>query len=285
MRKTVITVASGKGGTGKTTIALALTQALARRKDPVTLLDADAEAPNVHLFLKPDFDYQEIVTRPVPEVDEAVCNGCGLCREVCASKAIIILAEKPLIFPELCSGCGACALLCPEKAIREIDHEVGWIEGGRVNEIDFFQGRLKVGEAKVTPVIGALREHQGEDGFTVIDAPPGTTCPVIEASKKADYLVLVTEPTPFGLCDLELAVEMSRALKLVHGVIVNRSDMGGRDVFDYCRSQQIPILMEIPFDRRFAESYARGGMLLDVHPEWTSFMQSFADSVQEGVMT
>ncbi|RJO64419.1 MAG: (4Fe-4S)-binding protein [Myxococcales bacterium] len=275
-----LAVASGKGGTGKTTLAIALALSLARQGEPVTLLDADAEAPNIHLFLKPEFTCKETVSRPVPEVDESRCTGCGVCRDVCAFKAIAVIGDKPLLFPELCAGCGACARFCPEGAIREIDHEVGWVERGAVRGLDFFRGRLKVGEARVTPVIDALRRHTRKKGVTIIDAPPGTSCPVIAASRKADYLILVTEPTPFGVNDLQLAVEMARTLKLPHGVVVNRADMGGREVYDYCRAERIPVLLEIPFDRAFAAAYATGATLLDVRLEYQATLAGLAEELR-----
>ncbi len=281
MSRLTIAVASGKGGTGKTTVAVSLARALAEAGEQVSLLDADVEEPNDHLFLEADNLDNREVNRPVPVADEDVCTGCGVCREVCAFNAIVLMDSKPLVFPELCHGCGACVLECPEQCISETDHLTGWLEAQRIDRLDFMRGRLKIGEAMAVPVIHALRKYEREEGITVIDAPPGTSCPVIAASRGTDYLLLVTEPTPFGLNDLRLAVDLSRALKLPAGVVINRSDMGDNKVKSFCQREGLPILMEIPFSRTIASAYARGRTLLDVDEAWHARMVELAETVRK----
>lgn len=255
-----VAVASGKGGTGKTTVAvnLALTT-----EGPVQLLDCDVEEPNAHLFLAPRWRGESRVSVPVPEVDEARCTACGACGRACQFHAIVSLKTRPLVFPELCHGCGACHLACPERAIREVPRVVGVVQSGERDNLRLVQGRLKVGEPMAGPLIravrreGAAQAHRGAT-LTILDAPPGTSCSVVAAVRGSDYVLLVTEPTPFGLNDLKLAVEMLRNLALPCGVVINRSDVGDGSVRAYCDAEGLPILAEIPEDRRVAEAYSRG---------------------------
>jgi len=265
-----IAIASGKGGTGKTTLSTNLAALLAGRGVAVRLLDADVEEPDCHLFLHPRIERREAVEELVPAVDEARCTACGVCAEVCAFKAITLIAQTVLVFPELCHSCGACSLLCPENAITEEGRETGVVEYGSVElagrpAFPLVTGTLAVGEAKAVPVTKAtMAAGAAEDAdVVIIDAPPGTSCPVIEAVRGSDLVVLVTEPTPFGLHDLRLAVEMVRALGLRCVVAVNRSDLGDDRVRRYCDDEGIEIVLEVPNDRRIAEAYARGDLLLD----------------------
>ncbi len=252
----IIAVASGKGGTGKTTICTGLALAAGR---PIRLLDCDVEEPNAHLFIKPQIEECRPVGIPVPVVDMDLCTGCGECSKICRFNAIAVAGEQVLIFGELCHGCGGCSLVCPEKAIREVSRPIGVLEKGRAGDIEFVHGRLNVGEALSPPLISAVRNSVGRGGgWTLIDAPPGTSCPVIEAVRGVDFVVLVTEPTPFGLNDLALAVEMVRALEIPSGVVINRSDIGDDRTRIYCRENGIPVLLEIPEDRNLAEAYSRG---------------------------
>jgi MinD superfamily P-loop ATPase len=278
-----LAVASGKGGTGKTTVAVALALALARSGESVSLLDADAEAPNGRLFMKPEWHRRSTVHRLVPHIDSELCDGCGICGRVCAFKAIAVLGGTPLVFPELCASCGACTRLCPAGAIDEHLHPVGTIETGIAKRVDFTEARLNVGEARVVPLIEALRRYQRAEGTTIIDAPPGTSCPTLAAVRGVDYLMLVTEPTAFGAHDLALAVEAAVALDIPHGIIINRAGLGGPEVHDFARSKDIPILLEIPFDRGVAECYATGGTLIDAQPALEPVLADLVQRVRSEV--
>ncbi len=261
----IISVASGKGGTGKTTIATNLAVSVG---DDVQLLDCDVEEPNVHLFLNPTIKETEKVSAPVPAVDEAKCTFCGKCAEICQFKAIMVLGEVILTFPEMCHSCGGCMKVCPAGAIKETGRELGVIERGSRNGVDFVHGRLRVGEAMSPPLIRKVRSFTRPELLTIIDAPPGTSCPVIASMKGSDFVLLVTEPTPFGLHDLKLAVEAVRILGILHGLVINRSDIGNVQVKDYAANMKIPVLMEIPFSRKIAEAYSRGQLIVDAMPEW-----------------
>lgn len=261
-----IAVASGKGGTGKTTVATNLAVALAEAGRRVAYVDCDVEEPNGHIFLKPTLKGVQEVSIPVPEVDEARCTLCGACGKACRYSAILALPKLVLTFPNLCHGCGGCLLACPEGAIREVPRAVGVVEQGRAGPLQFLHGKLKVGEAMAPPVIRAVLTAAPRDCTVVVDAPPGTSCPVIESVKRADVVLLVTEPTPFGLNDLRLAVEMVRELGVPFGVAVNRAGTGDRAVYDYCARERIPVLLEIPDDREIARAYSRGELALSALP-------------------
>ena len=254
----IISVASGKGGTGKTTIATNLAVSLEKG---IKFLDCDVEEPNAHLFLRPNIDYSEIVTVPVPEIDLEKCDFCGKCAEFCQFNAISVMGKNILTFPELCHGCGGCSLICPKEAISERPREIGILEHGFSGEIEFLHGRLKIREAMAVPLIERVKKHIDAEKTVIIDAPPGTSCPVIATVKNSDFVVLVTEPTPFGLHDLRLAVGVARVLRLPMGIVINRADLGDKGVFEYCEKEGIPILITIPFEREIAESYARGELL------------------------
>jgi MinD superfamily P-loop ATPase len=274
---TTIGIASGKGGTGKTTVAVAL--ALAREN--VQLLDCDVEAPNAHLFLNPEFDRTEIVYTPVPRIDTDRCTLCGACAEICRYKAIAVLPETILSFPELCHGCGGCMAVCPEGAISEAGRELGVVESGTRGDLRFVHGRLRIGEAMAPPLIRKVRERALPDRTVIIDAPPGTSCPVIAAIRGTDVVVLVTEPTPFGQNDLELAASAAQTLGIPCGIVVNRSDIGDGRVRDYAEREGIPILLEIPFERAIAAAYAEGIPLVDVHPDFPEKFRSLFDRIDE----
>jgi MinD superfamily P-loop ATPase len=261
----IISIASGKGGTGKTTVATNLAASL---ESHVQILDCDVEEPNAHLFLHPDIQDVKTVTAPVPKVDESTCTLCGKCAEICQFKAIIIIGETILTFPEMCHGCGGCMEVCPEKAITETGRELGVIEKGHRNGLDFVHGKLRVGEAMSPPLIRKVRSCSRPDMLTIIDAPPGTSCPVITAMKGVDFVMMVTEPTPFGLHDLKLAVEAVKILHIPCGLVINRSDMGDDQVRAYAEQENLPVLMEIPFSRRIAEAYSRGELIIEAMPEW-----------------
>jgi len=278
----IISVASGKGGTGKTLVATSLALSL-MDSHKIQLLDCDVEEPNDHIFMKPVINSTEAVCIPVPQVDEARCTRCGRCADVCVYHAIAVFGEHILTFPELCHGCGACSYLCPEKAISEVEKETGSVESGTSDMVDFVQGRLTVGEAMAPPVIRRVKGKAENNKIVIIDAPPGTSCPVVESIKGSDFCLLVTEPTPFGLNDLALAVETVRELEIPCGVIINRAGTGDTRVEEYCRKENIPVLLTIPLDTGIARLYSRGVTLAEGLPEWQQSFTGLFDRITEMV--
>ena len=306
-----ITVASGKGGTGKTTVATSLAlslmmdcgpRSMAERDlqnapdqahsaapaplrsgdhSPLFFLDCDVEAPNAHLFLNPVFERQQEVSILVPQVEDALCTYCGRCAEVCPWHAIAVVGKKVLVFPQLCHGCGSCTLACPESAITEIPNPIGVIESGFARDgIAFAQGVLNIGEPMAVPIISQLKTL-GTRPITIIDASPGTACPVVESMRGADFCLLVTEPTPFGLHDLRLTVRVTQELGIPAGVLINRDGVGDSGVDDYCRQAGLPVLMRIPLDQRIAEGIARGIALVDIQPEYVGQFQALYAQIVE----
>ncbi len=269
-----IVIASGKGGTGKTTLSVNLAKALAPHQ-AVGLLDCDVEEPNCHLYLRPDFPLAEAVSTPVPVVDTAACSGCGLCARACEFHALLALPAAPLLLPELCHGCGACVYACPEEAISEDEREIGRIGSGEVEGIYFRWGRLAIGEVLSTAVIRAVKGRGAAPPLDtlIVDAPPGVTCAAVETMRGADFVVLVTEPTPFGLHDLKLAVQTATQLDLPCGVVVNRAGIGDSRVRDFCSERAIPVLLEIADNRLLAEACSRGDI-------YATTDEAFADSLR-----
>ncbi len=276
----IISVASGKGGTGKTLVATSLALSL---KDTckVQLLDCDVEEPNDHIFLKPVITRNEAVYLPVPKVDEEKCTYCGKCAEVCAYRAVAVFPKHIMVFPNLCHGCGACSYLCPEEAITEEEKEMGVVELGQSDGIAFVQGKLTVGEAMPTPVIRKVKEYVNRDGIVIIDVSPGTSCPVVQSIKGSDFCLLVTEPTPFGLNDLVLAVETVRKLNIPCGVVLNRDGADGSLIAEYCRTEKIPVLLRIPLDIEIARLYSKGIILVNGMPQWRSSFIRLFDQIKE----
>ena len=263
----MISVASGKGGTGKTLVATSLALSL-KENHEVQLIDCDVEEPNDHIFIKPTIIHSEAVAIPVPAVDEDKCTHCGKCAEVCAYNAIAVVKEYVLTFPELCHGCGACSYLCPEKAITETPHNIGLLETGTAGSLAFAHGKLSIGQAMAPPVIRKVKKLADKDKLVIIDASPGTSCPVVEAIEGSDFCLLVTEPTPFGLNDLILAVETVRQLQIPCGVVLNRAGAGDGNTENYCRKENIPILMTIPLDTGIASLYSQGIPLVEGMPHF-----------------
>ncbi|MBN2162942.1 MAG: ATP-binding protein [Pontiellaceae bacterium] len=273
-----IAIASGKGGTGKTTLSCAMAFAI---DGPVRLLDCDVEEPNSHFFVHPAIESAEEVYSLVPEVDPEKCTNCGACGRVCRFSAIVPLVKKTLVFSELCHSCGGCARICPSGAITEVRKRIGTIETGRRDHVEFISGQLDVGQAMSPPVIRAVLNRASEDGLTIVDSPPGTACPFVTAVKGCDAVILVTEPTPFGRHDLGLAVETVRELGVPFGVVVNRSTAEENLISEYCRKENIPLLLQIPEDRRVAQAYSRGRLLTDVMPELRDALRSLPQQLEE----
>ncbi|MCE5191991.1 MAG: ATP-binding protein [Actinomycetia bacterium] len=288
-RRLTIAVASGKGGTGKTLVATNLAVAIARTGVPTTLVDCDVEAPNDALFLPPDAPETREVTVPLATVDQSACTSCGACRDACAYGAIRLLGGT-VVFAELCNGCGLCATVCPTSAISEAPRPVGEVEWGSVplgvagpGGVKMVTGRLEIGDVKATNVIRAARRRARvlSRSVDILDAPPGVACSAVAATHGADMLVLVTEPTQFGLHDLDLAVRLGKELRIPIGVVINRDGAGGTDLDAYLAGAGVPILARIPFDRSIAEAYADGGLVLDAHPDAPGWFDAIWDGIAQ----
>lgn len=274
----IISIASGKGGTGKTTVATNLALSL---NGDVNLLDCDVEEPNAHLFLKPTIHEVEPVTTFIPKIDRSKCNLCRKCTDICRFSALAIAGGSVLVFPELCHSCEGCLEVCPEDAVVASSRELGVMESGTCSELGFYAGRMRVGEAMSPPLIKKVRTKERERDITIIDAPPGTSCPVIAAMKGSDFVLMVTEPTPFGLHDLKLAVEAVKVLGIPSGLVINRADMGDDGVKKYAREENIPVLLEIPFERKIAEAYSRGVPIVEAFPEWAVTFRDLYENIKK----
>jgi len=269
-----IAIASGKGGTGKTTIATNLAHYTARLGQKVQYLDCDVEEPNGHIFLKPRINRSREVTVDVPQVDLEKCTGCGKCGEICQYGAIVSVKETVLTFEQLCHSCGGCMRICPADAIKPKPLNIGDIEFGKAGDVDFISGRLRIGSVRTPSLIKEVKKHIKEDRLAIIDVPPGTSCPVVEAVKGTDFVLLVTEPTPFGLNDLKLTVGLVREMNLPCAVVINRYGIGNDKVEEYCEAENIDIVLKLPDDRRIAEAYSSGKMMVNELPE---FKNHFVD--------
>ncbi|MBW2653416.1 MAG: ATP-binding protein [Deltaproteobacteria bacterium] len=274
----IISIASGKGGTGKTTVSTNLALSIDQE---VQLLDCDVEEPNSHLFINPVIDKKEQVIAPVPKIDLEKCTFCKKCMDICRYGAIAVLKKDVLTFENLCHSCGGCFEVCPENAVIEKERSLGEIEHGTARGISFIHGRLEVGQVMAPPIIKKVRSYTDPNRVTIIDAPPGTSCPVIAAMNNADFILLVTEPTPFGLHDLKLAVETVRILDIPHGLVINRAGLGNDDVKHYAQKEHLPILMEIPFDKKIARIYSKGQMVVDKLPEYKVKFQDLFRKIEQ----
>jgi MinD superfamily P-loop ATPase len=270
-----IAVASGKGGTGKTSVAVNLALSLGG----VQVLDCDVEEPNAHILLRPEVEETIPVELLVPRIIEDRCDYCGECARFCQYNALFVVGETAMVFPELCHSCGGCSIVCPRDAIVEVPRRIGRVLKGSAGDVDLVYGEINVGEPLAVPVISAVKKHMMEGSTVILDAPPGTACPVVETVDGADFCLLVTEPTPFGLHDLQIIVEVVRELGVPLGVVVNFAGIGDRGVYDFCKKRDIPIMMEIPFDRRIAELYSRGTPFVAAMPEWKKRFMALAEGI------
>lgn len=273
-----ISVASGKGGTGKTLVA---TNLAAVGDDPL-LVDLDVEEPNDFHFFAGEVVDEQPAYRMLPAIDESLCDRCGKCAEICEFRSIAVLPNKVLVFPELCHACGACILLCPKKAISETDHPIGKIVRMSNGERELIFGELAVGEAMATPLIRQVKSKISSNTNAVIDCPPGISCPAVESVLGSDFCVLVTEPTKFGLHDLDLAVRMLRKIEVQSGVMINKYGIPGIDIESYCRDNSLRIIGRIPFDRKIAEKYANGELVTDER-KYLPFFESILDNIKEAM--
>jgi MinD superfamily P-loop ATPase len=275
----IIAVAGGKGGTGKTTIAVNLALSLLNENKEIQFLDCDVEEPDAHLFLKGmKLKKIEDVTLKIPIINQKKCTHCGKCSKFCEYNALAVIPQEVILFKELCHGCGLCSLVCKEGAIKEGERNIGRIEKGKFHNLEFFQGVLNIGEAMATPIIAELKRKINSEKEVILDLPPGTACPIIEALDGVDFCILVTEPTPFGLHDLKLAVNLARILKIKFGVIINRDGIGDEKVEKYCNKENIEILMKIPHDENIAMFCSEGIAFIEKMPEWKEkFLEIFED--------
>ena len=275
----IVSVASGKGGTGKTTVAVSLALSIENSQ----IIDCDVEEPNVSLFLNPEIEEKIEVKTLIPEVDKNKCNYCGFCSQICAYNALSVIKLDShgdvLLFPHLCHGCGGCILLCPENAMKTGYRTVGEITRGYKENIEFIEGRINISEVLAPKVIEEAKKLIKPDKIAIIDAPPGTSCPAVAAIKGSNFCLLVTEPTPFGLHDLELAYEVTKAVKVPVAVIINKSE-NDKIIEDFCEKNNIPVLMKIPFQRKIAELYSKGVPLVSAIPEYKEKFQSLINFIK-----
>lgn len=269
----IVAIASGKGGTGKTSVAVNMALSIGNCQ----VLDCDVEEPNAHLLLHAKINRAKFVYASTVKVNESLCNYCGECAKFCKFNALFTSSDKVLVFSELCHGCGGCITVCPKKAIREEDYLIGTLNFYQKGNIDLIFGELEVGKPMAVPVIKAVKKQAEKNRTVIIDSPPGTSCSFVETVRNTDYCLLVTEPTPFGLHDLKITVEVLKKMGIPFGVVVNRAGIGDKSVYDYCKQENIPILLEIPYERRIAELYSKGVAFSVEMPQWkSSFQDLFA---------
>jgi len=275
----IVSVASGKGGTGKTSVAVNMALSVGN----VQFLDCDVEEPNAHLLLHPDVGKIEPVYSSIPSINEELCTHCGECSKFCQYNAIFATPEKVLVFPELCHSCGGCTMVCPSKAITWEKQRIGAIKFGSVGDLDLVYGELEVGKPMAVPVIKAVKNQIKEGKDVILDSPPGTSCPFVETVRGSDFCVLVTEPTPFGLHDLKIAVQVLKRMAVPFGVVVNRAGIGNNKVYDYCKEENIRVLLEIPYQRRIAELYSKGVPFSLEMPEWEENFQELFSEIRRSI--
>ncbi|MCW4006341.1 MAG: ATP-binding protein [Candidatus Bathyarchaeota archaeon] len=274
----IVTVASGKGGTGKTSVAVNLALSVGN----VQLLDCDVEEPNAHLFLNPAVDKTQPVYTQIPHINEDLCTHCAACSKFCQFNALFVAPETVMVFPELCHSCGGCALVCPTNAITYDSHRIGTLKFASAEDgLELVYGELEVGKPMAVPVIKAVKAQMSQSCAVIIDSPPGTSCPFVETARESDFCVLVTEPTPFGLHDLTIAVTVLQKMTVPFGVVVNRAGIGDRKVYEYCKKERIPVLMEIPYKREIAELYSKGIPFSSQMPQWKQNFQDLFTQIRE----
>jgi MinD superfamily P-loop ATPase len=278
-----IAIASGKGGTGKTTLSTNLAAYIAE-SETVALVDLDVEEPNSGLFFTGKLIHEEDNNKMIPKWEENLCTLCGLCQKVCNFHAIIQLGPSIVVFPELCHSCYACSELCPTTALPMVPKKTGRLSDFQINNLHFIESRLDIGEEQAVPTIAKTKKYvaakYAQVCFAIFDSPPGTSCPVMEATKDADFVILVTEPTPFGLHDLQLAVETMRTFKKSFGVVINRYGIGNDEVLKYCETDQIPVLAKIPNSREIASLYASGKLIYPGIPEMRAALEQIMEHCQ-----
>ncbi|KON29611.1 (4Fe-4S)-binding protein [miscellaneous Crenarchaeota group-1 archaeon SG8-32-1] len=272
----IIAIASGKGGTGKTTVAVNMALSL----ENVQLLDCDVEEPNSYILLQPTINEINQVCTQTPMISEELCDYCGKCSKFCAYNALFVASKTIMVFPELCHSCGGCKIVCPKNAITDKERPIGIIKKGKAKDVEIVYGELNVGEAMAIPLIKAVKNQIKSDKTVIIDAPPGTACSLVVSVHKTDYCILVTEPTPFGLHDLKISVQVLKDLNVPMGVVINRAGFGDRKVYQYCEKENIPLLMEIPFDKKIAKLYSRGVPFVTEMPEWKKNFQNIWEKIQ-----
>jgi MinD superfamily P-loop ATPase len=272
----IVSVASGKGGTGKTLVAVNMALSVGS----VQLLDCDVEEPNAHLLLNPDLRKMEPVYCLIPLVNEELCNHCGECSRFCQYNAIFVTSEKTLVFPELCHSCGGCAIVCPKKAINYEKHRIGALKFGSAGDLKLVYGELEIGKPMAVPVIKAVKKQIEEGKNVILDSPPGTSCPFIETVRDSDFCVLVTEPTPFGLHDLKITVQVLRNMAIPFGIVINRAGIGDKKVYEYCKEENLSVLLKIPYKRRIAELYSRGVPFSLEMPKWKAKFQALYNEIR-----
>lgn len=277
----IISVASGKGGTGKTTVATSLALALQANNTEITYLDCDVEEPNGHIFLKPEINESEDLNVEVPVIDAEKCTHCGRCADLCAFNALLVTNDDVLTFSELCHGCGGCRYFCPTQAVSLVPKKIGTVEKGRAGQLKFARGRLEVGAVLSPPIVDAVKANRNLQGITVVDAPPGTSCPVVHTVRGTDFCLLITEPTPFGLNDLDLAAQMVKSLGVPCGVLVNRDQEGYEKIESYCQQEGLTILMKIPLSKKIAEGYSRGIPLTRAESSWNTAFRELYRNIGE----
>jgi MinD superfamily P-loop ATPase len=272
----IISIASGKGGTGKTTVAVNMALSIKE----VQILDCDVEEPNVHILLHPKINETKPVYISTPLVNEEKCDHCGKCSEFCEFNALFVTPEEILFFPELCTSCGGCMLVCPKNAITEKNVKIGVVKKGVTKSMELVYGELNVGKPMAIPVIKDVKKQIKNSKTVIVDSPPGASCPVIESVHGSDYCLLVSEPTPFGLHDLEIMVQVLEGLNIPFGVIINRAGIGDKEIYDFCEEKDAPILLEIPFQRKIAELYSRGTPFVLEMPEWKKKFQLLIEDIK-----